>query len=208
MTNYPIYAAYDLETTGIYPEYNEIIEIALILFDSELIEIDRFVKKALPDKENRVHKKARQINGYDKNMWIRHGAVNQIQLAFMLKDFFNKYEIDKPLINIGHRVRFDMDFINAFSKMNRIKLPLDYRKHIDILVLDETLQLLKYKHGIGYTKILSKNFSDILKNYGVSIQRVNDKHDAESDIDATIEVLRLQLMKLDNGFSKNIIRKV
>ena len=44
-----LFAIVDLETTGLNPNYNEIIDIGLILIDEDMNEIGRFNSKILPD---------------------------------------------------------------------------------------------------------------------------------------------------------------
>jgi len=60
-----IFAIVDVETTGLNPNYNEIIDIGLILIDKDLNEIARFNSKVLPLYPKRINSEARKINGFN-----------------------------------------------------------------------------------------------------------------------------------------------
>ncbi len=71
----PLFAIVDVETTGLNPSFNEMIDIGLILVDTDLQEQGRFYRKIHPTHPHRIHPIAKQINGYDPVRWKKYNAL-------------------------------------------------------------------------------------------------------------------------------------
>jgi DNA polymerase III epsilon subunit-like protein len=93
----------DTETTGLKPEYHEIIEIAIICENEKGEIVESFISKIKPEHIDRASDKALQINGYNDKDWRNAPSFEQIanKIRLMLDG----------CIWIGHRPQFDYEFI-------------------------------------------------------------------------------------------------
>lgn len=96
------YVIVDLETTGLDPDNNDIIEVGAINVVNDVV-CDTFVSFVSPRKS--VPPKATAINGITNNMLIN--APDVLSVLFYLRHFVG----DK--IVVGHNIGFDMSFINS-----------------------------------------------------------------------------------------------
>jgi DNA polymerase III epsilon subunit-like protein len=110
-----IFAIVDVETTGLNPNYNEIIDIGLILIDKDLNEIARFNSKVLPLHPQRINSEARKINGFDLIAWKKENALSGEEAIKKLITFLSNLE-RKPYF-IAFNSWFDSAFLsNLFRK--------------------------------------------------------------------------------------------
>lgn len=93
----------DTETTGLRPEYHEIIEIYIIKEDPGGNVIGEWHYKIRPEYLERASKIALEINGYTHKKW--EGAVYFTTVAEEIKDILHR------CIWVGHNPRFDYDFL-------------------------------------------------------------------------------------------------
>ena len=120
-TSGPFFAIVDVETTGLDPNYNEIIDIGLILIDQVLEVKGRFYTKVNPSFPHRIHPVAKQINGYDQLRWKKENALSEEITVIKLTDFLQNYE-KKPIF-IAFNSWFDASFVR--------KLFSDYDQQFD-----------------------------------------------------------------------------
>lgn len=128
------FIVFDLETTGLNPENNQIIEIGAIKYINGM-EQERFHTYVNP--EFHIPEEATKINGIsDKTV---KDAPNIHKAIEMFLDFIN----DSYLI--AHNARFDMSFIQ--TQLNQLSLNLIDNKVIDTLSLSrqELNDLPNYK---------------------------------------------------------------
>ena len=113
------YTAFDLETTGLNPETNEIIEIgALKVRDGKIV--DRFMEFICPECD--IPELAQEITGITNEMVCDSRCNKDV-----VTDFIKFCEDD---ILIGHNVKFDYSFMKASA----VKLGLSFeKKGIDTL---------------------------------------------------------------------------
>ncbi len=117
----PFFAIVDVETTGLDPNYNEIIDIGLILIDQALEVKGKFYTKVNPSFPNRIHPVAKQINGYDQTRWEKEDSLSEEITVTELTDFLQSYE-EKPVF-----IAFNSWFDAAFVR----KLFSDYEQQFD-----------------------------------------------------------------------------
>ena len=96
----------DIETTGLVPNFNEIIEIACVIFDDVTFEIDKtFEAKVKILHHERFDPKALEVNGYNDDEWR-----NARQLHDVLKEYG---EITKGAKFCSQNIIFDWGFLMA-----------------------------------------------------------------------------------------------
>ena len=121
VTSGPFFVIVDVETTGLDPTYNEIVDIGLILIDQFLEVKGKFYTKVNPSFPNRIHPVAKQINGYDQFRWKKENALSEEITVIKLTDFLQNYE-KKPIF-----IAFNSWFDAAFVR----KLFSDYDQQFD-----------------------------------------------------------------------------
>ena len=114
-----LFAIVDLETTGLNPNYNEIIDIGLILIDKDLNEIGRFNSKVLPLHPKRINSEARKINGFDLIVWEKENALSSEEATKKLIAFLSNFK-RKPYF-----IAFNSWFDSAF--LSNLFRAYDYR---------------------------------------------------------------------------------
>ena len=87
VTSDPFFAIVDVETTGLDPTYNEIVDIGLILIDQFLEVKGKFYTKVNPSFPNRIHPVAKQINGYAQFRWKKENALSEAIFCHAIVDF-------------------------------------------------------------------------------------------------------------------------
>jgi DNA polymerase III epsilon subunit-like protein len=111
----------DLETTGLDPLKNEIIEIGFVIFDDKDFKIyAQFNLKVKPEHIETAHPKALEVNGYKEEDWKDAISLHQA-LTFFAK------ATDKATL-IAHNVAFDWAFLEASFNRLEIKHTLNYHK--------------------------------------------------------------------------------
>jgi DNA polymerase-3 subunit alpha (Gram-positive type) len=163
----------DIETTGFSRDWNEIIELAAILYNSDTDEmVDSF------------HMYARPVRGIPANITELTGITNE-QVSNckpeweMLLDFCDWYDAHQAEVIIGHNCKaFDLQFIKA--KCN--KYDLHWKgEGLDII---DTLSLARKMKKEG--KISVENCKQITlgQYYGINY----DAHSALADTRALIKI--------------------
>lgn len=114
----------DVETTGLDPRMNEILEFAAIKGYETL------VIKIKPRRMATAHPKALEVNGYNEAEWA--DAEDISTAAPKIIDFL------RDAIIVGQNVGFDVAFIEDFLKEAGITERIDYHK-IDVCALSYVL---------------------------------------------------------------------
>lgn len=140
-------AVTDVETTGIDPAIQEIIEIGMVLIDQKTLEVlDTLNLKIKPEHLETASKESLAVNGYNDLDW---------EQAITLKQAMALYgEKTKDAIFCAHGVTFDWSFIFEAFRKTGIQNQMDYHR-IDLF----TLAWAKLKNA-GLQKF---NLSEIAK---------------------------------------------
>jgi len=159
----------DVETTGLKPTQQRIIEIALIRVSphGEPIRWSTLINPGRP-----VPAYISQKVGIDDGMLVDAPEFRSIAPTIM--------EIVEELPIVGHNIAFDIGFVNA--ELMRCGLPRLVNTPIDTLTL--TSQLVSEARRL--------NLADVARSMGIDART---SHRAMPDAETTLEVFRLLLMR-------------
>lgn len=155
------FVSFDIETTGLMPTKDKIIEIGAVkIVDGE--EVGRFKRFVNPEME--LPKKITEITGIDDDM-----LKDSDDIGIVIRDFL---EFLEDYIVIGHNVQFDYSFI----KVSSVRENLEFDKHaLDTLVLSRKL----------HKELPSKTLINMCQHYGIKNFRA---HRAYDDARATAQL--------------------
>ena len=122
---YPL-VVIDVETTGLSPEWHEIISFCGIKYNAKTRRETMFSCKFKPRRPETIDPKAVEVNGYNEKDW--ENASDPRETVHQIKSFLNGCTV------IGHNVSFDIKFLSAFFSQMGTHPPLIYR-HIDTVTL-------------------------------------------------------------------------
>ncbi len=127
------YVAFDLETTGLSPRHDRIIEIGAVIM-KDGVEVDRF--QTFVDPERRLSKEVSELTGITDDML--RGAPKIEEIMPKLLDFIG----NRPLV--AHNARFDACFVTRACEQLGLEFQLTA---IDTLILAQNLlpHLTKFK---------------------------------------------------------------
>ena len=160
-----VFITIDIETTGLDPEKDEILEIAAIKYieNNEAEVFSRAIKVQKP-----LTKEISELTGITDDFLLKNG----MDIETALKDFWNFVGRAKL---VGYNVSFDMSFLRNASIEHKIKMQAN--KCIDILQLARR----KVKGTKNY------KMSTVASELGIEMAQ---KHRAESDCRLAFEIYR------------------
>ena len=109
-------AVLDVETTGLEPDYHEMIDLGLIYIDLEGNELGRLFVRIKPDFPDRIGDIARSINGYDIQRWEKLGALSEEKAVAQFLAFHDAYKGERTWIMMAYNAYFDRGFLDALLK--------------------------------------------------------------------------------------------
>ena len=122
-----LYAIVDVETTGLNPNYHEMIDIGIIIINQNLEIKGQYFSKVLPSFPERIDPMAQNINGFDLQRWTQEEAISEEELVNQMNIFLNNY-IGKPIF-IAFNSWFDSGFVRNLLNEHDYKFNdwFDYR---------------------------------------------------------------------------------
>ena len=122
-----LYAIVDIETTGLNPNYHEMIDIGIIIINQNLEIKGQYFSKVLPSFPERIDPMAQNINGFDLQRWTQEEAISEEELINQMNIFLNNY-IGKPIF-IAFNSWFDSGFVRNLLNEHDYKFNdwFDYR---------------------------------------------------------------------------------
>lgn len=103
----------DVETTGLDPNYHEMIDAGLIYTDLDGRELGRLYVRILPTHPERISEGARAVNGFDVAYWKAHGAVSEEEAVRQILDFHTRVGAGRTMIFTAWNAQFDTRFMTA-----------------------------------------------------------------------------------------------
>jgi DNA polymerase III epsilon subunit-like protein len=110
--------AIDVETTGVDPDYHEIIQIAIVPLNSDIVPnetIPVFYTNIAPEHIERAEVSALRTNGLDLPS-LASTAPHSETVIQMLEDWFSSLPVEpgKRIIPLAHNYRFEHDFLSRW----------------------------------------------------------------------------------------------
>jgi DNA polymerase III alpha subunit (gram-positive type) len=194
-TNSPRIFAFDVETTGLDPVLDEIIQISYRVLDDQLRVHDSGETLWAWPTGGVCPPEAAAINGFNTEEWTARGALTQEALYAHLA---TRLEAWKGLMPMGHNVPFDLSFLKALfmrqggdTGATTLRKALNYHS-VDTVSMAVALDLVAYGRLDGGYKLtkLTERFEVKVVSEG------KHAHSADYDIDATIELARELVKRL------------
>lgn len=137
------YVCFDLETTGLSPEKDEIIEIGAVKVVEGKV-VDRFMRFVKPDRK--ISEMVTQITGITNQMVAEAGPTDKIIFDFL--QFCEDYPV------LGHNLMFDYRFMGRYAK----KYYMDFEK--------DGVDTLKIARKV-LTELPSRSLESLCEHYGI-----------------------------------------
>ncbi|MFA6918674.1 MAG: 3'-5' exonuclease [Patescibacteria group bacterium] len=125
------FSVFDLETSGLYPDKDEILEIAALKLRGKEI-VDRFEELVRPTKS--VPTEAEKVHGLNEIYLIANGR----KIDDVMKEFF--HFIGDSIV-VGHNIR-EFDWLFILDYCRKRSLPMPENKMIDTLELSRKILTL------------------------------------------------------------------
>ena len=172
-----LFALTDVETSGLDYTIHEIVEIGLVLFDPDTLEVIKvFECKVKPAKPEVFDPKARAVNGYNEDDWLQAISLQKAMAVYG--------EMTKDAVFCAYNVTFDWGFINeAFKKTGNV-CQMHYHR-FDIMSMAWILLASK-----GLSRFSMRNVAQYL-----SIPEEPEPHRAINGAMTEFEIFKALLLK-------------
>lgn len=110
----------DVETTGLVPGYNEMIDIGIVMTDLDGKYVDQLFLRIMPEHLDRVAPGAVAVNGFSQARWQRLSAVSGAEAVSQIFRFHEQAAGGKHVLFTGFNAWFDISFVDhLFRQQNR-----------------------------------------------------------------------------------------
>ncbi|CAB4368186.1 MAG: hypothetical protein F2916_05250 [Actinobacteria bacterium] len=173
---YVSFAVVDFETTGLNPETDRIVQLAVVVINGEGGTLSSFDTIVKPESPAEYQHGAEDIHGI---------SAEQVSKGMPLREaLLQLWAISDGIVFTAHNAQFDLGFLHAESQ--RVGLDNHIDTHID------TLDLSRRINGTDPSR--RHNLFALCEHYGIERDKV---HDAKSDAVATAQLLMHLLKDLD-----------
>ena len=186
---------FDVETTGVDPEAQDIIQFAYI------IEIDGKVKKQgslfmQPFVYETISPKALEINGLTVEQIKTFDSPEKVHrmTTQLFGRFVNKYDKTDKFYPAGYNVDFDIRFLKNFFLKNHDNYFGSWFNYRRI----DPLPILYFMQYAGLIDLPDYKLATVCAHFNIEL----DAHDAGSDITATRKLIKLLEKKYFSGENK------
>lgn len=162
---------FDVETTGLDPRDNEIVEIgALLVSQPDFKIVNTYETKVLPVRLETASPKALEVNHFDKDVW-ENEAISLRRAILALGKF------GQGAVLAGYNITFDWGFVQNALKQLYLPDPFYYHR------LDVMSMAFSSLYNLGTLERF--NLAECCQHFGI----VNEKaHSALSDAKAAYEL--------------------
>ena len=171
----------DVETTGLHPYHNDIIQIAMLIeINGEIVE--EYSSNIKPFKMENVNEQALKVTGTSVEQLETYPEPKLIynKLVDILGKYINKFERSDKFTPVAYNGKFDCEFLSNFFKKNDDKY---YGSWFNWRIVDplSLLYIMDYKRIID---LPNYKLSTVCQHFGIPLVA----HDALNDIRATREL--------------------
>lgn len=106
-------AIIDVETTGLDPQFHEMVDIGAIYTTLDGEELGRFFVRVHPEYPERAGEIARSINGYDEVRWEALEALMPKEAVDQFVAFHKTHAQDRRFVLTAYNAPFDRNFLEA-----------------------------------------------------------------------------------------------
>ncbi len=170
LTEAATFVVFDTETTGVQARVDRIIEIGAIKLRG-MDEVARF--SSLLNPERTIPRRITDLTGISSGTLVSAPTAREVIPAFL--------DFAQGAVLVAHNIGFDVDMVNA--ELARLELPP--LTHPQLCTLRLCRRLLR--------GLRSKGLGAVSEHFGI---RVNGRHRALGDAEATVEVLRRLLPRI------------
>lgn len=184
-----LFCIIDTETTGLKPEYHEIIQVAAIMCDSSMKELGRISFRISPKWIERASRKALEINGYNPRTWNPKFYTHKKALNH-LNSFVGKYvSASDEVIVAGQNIKFDTNFlINTYNREG-VLYPFSYSS-LDLIDVVKIWEKTNGKRLKNRTLAHLSEFTNCVNT---------NPHDALADAEVTLDIFNWFIDDLKKG---------
>ena len=111
-----VMAHLDVETTGLDPSYNEIVDIGVVYTTVDGETLGTWHRRIMPNHPERTHPEAARINGFAADVWKKLGAVTPRAAVTDLLAFERDRFPGKRLVRVAYNSKFDAAFMDNLFK--------------------------------------------------------------------------------------------
>jgi DNA polymerase III alpha subunit (gram-positive type) len=123
----------DVETTGLLPGYNEMIDIGIVMTNLDGDILDSLFLRIQPQYPERLAAKAYDVNAFDPKKWNELGAFSPAVAVDSIISFHKKVAGDRQVLMVAYNSHFDAAFLDhLFRSVNKTWRELYYYFIMDI----------------------------------------------------------------------------
>lgn len=171
--------SWDTETTGVDPDTDRIVEVALATIDVDGTVLDSW--STIVDPGIEIPEGAAAVHGITTERARLEGIEPELALATLADRIYEVAAIpSRPIV--AHNVAFDLPIILAEADRHDVDVPA-FAPYLDSLVIDKAVD--RYRKG-------SRRLIDVARHYGVALEE-SQAHGALADCIAAGRIMRALL---------------
>lgn len=102
----------DVETTGLIPDWHEMIDLGVVMTDLDGRTLDSLFVRLQPSHPERTAEGARAVNAFDAERWRQLGALAPAAAVDSLRAFHRRVAGNGPVLLVAFNSQFDAAFLD------------------------------------------------------------------------------------------------